>query len=76
MTTAPTLKQQADAVARAAVNQRGFCNTLAALVAGRKRQQAELEQQLAWTPALEAAAQTMHRLASETGDTPSAGPSA
>jgi hypothetical protein len=58
-----TLGQQAAAVERAAVNQRGHCDNLRSLLACKKRSLAELIQQVQWTPALEEAAMTMRRLA-------------
>jgi hypothetical protein len=60
MTT--TLEQQAQAVERAAVNQRGHVNNLRSLVERGRRSKEELELQEAWTPALEEAAVTMRRL--------------
>lgn len=62
---APTLAEQALAVELAAVNHRGHCDNLRALVERGKRPQHELEQQLAKLPALEAAARTMKTVASE-----------
>jgi hypothetical protein len=60
-----TLEQQAAAVERAAVNQRGHVNNLRDLVARGRRPAFELEMQEAWTPALEDAAITMRSLADE-----------
>lgn len=66
MTSPPTsLQEQATAVERMAANQRGHCENLQALVDKRRRPEAELEQQLAWLPALQDAAVTMRRLADE-----------
>lgn len=61
----PSLKQQAAAVARAAVNRRGHVENLSHLVARGKRQQAEYDMAAAWLPDLEAAAETMGRLAAK-----------
>ena len=58
-----TLGQQAAAVERAAVNQRGHCDNLRLLLARKKRSLAELIQQAQWARALEEAATTMRRLA-------------
>ena len=62
-----TLAQQATAVERAAANQLGHCDNLRSLVTRGKRPVHELEQQLAWLPALQDAAATMRRLAGEAG---------
>lgn len=64
----PSLAEQAAAVERAAINQRGFVNRLAELVRAKKRSAEELEQQASWTPALEAAAKTMRKLVDEAGE--------
>lgn len=58
-----SLEEQAAAVERAAINQRGHVNRLAELVRARKRSQEEHDAQAAWTPALEAAAETMRAIA-------------
>jgi hypothetical protein len=60
-----TLEQQAQAVERAAVNQRGHVNNLELLVARGRRSKEEFEMQEAWTPALEDAAITMRRIVNE-----------
>lgn len=63
MNDPPSIKDQALAVERAAVNLRGHCDNIRDLVARNKRPQHELETQLAWLPALEAAAVTMKKVA-------------
>lgn len=70
MTEPPTLKSQAAAVARAAVNLRGHVNNLRDLVTRpnwdrQKRDPLELDVAAQWLPALEAAAITMERLAAQ-----------
>jgi hypothetical protein len=60
---AATLEQQAAAVERAAVNQRGHIDNLRSLLARKKRSLAELIQQAEWAPALEEAAVTLRSLA-------------
>lgn len=57
-----SLEEQASAVERAFINQRGFVNHLADLVAAKRRSGEELEVQESWTPGLEAGAKTMRWL--------------
>lgn len=59
------LQAQADAVERAATNLAGHVRTLGELVERRKRPQHDLEIAAAWLPALQAAAATMRRVATE-----------
>lgn len=66
----PTLEQQAQAVERAAVNQRGHCSNLGELVKRGKRPEAEWREFLRWTPHLEAAAKTLRTLADQQKATP------
>lgn len=63
MKVAPSIKEQADAVARAACNLHGHVDNLRAYVQQRKRSQMELDVAVQWLPALEAAAETMRQLA-------------
>jgi hypothetical protein len=58
-----SLRYQAAAVERAAVNQAGFVEVLRDLVARGKRSEAELREQEAWLPALQECAVTMRKLA-------------
>lgn len=67
MTAAPTLREQIAAVERAAINHRGHCENLRTLVSKRKRPEHELQFAASWLPALEAAAETMRRLAKDDG---------
>jgi hypothetical protein len=70
-----TLRQQADAVERIAINQRGYINVLRSLVKNRRRPQRDLTMALSWFPALEAAVATMRRLADQQQPSSSPGPS-
>lgn len=58
-----TMQQQADAVARAAVNLRGHYNNLAELAPKGRRPLHELDEARRWLPALQAAAVTLAKLA-------------
>jgi hypothetical protein len=57
------LREQASAVDRAAMNQRGFVEVLRDLVSRGKRPAAELEAATSWLSALEDAASTMREIA-------------
>lgn len=65
----PSIKEQSDAVARAACNLRGHVNNLREYVQQRKRPQVELDIAAQWLPALEAAAETMSGLAARNIET-------
>jgi hypothetical protein len=65
VTLRTTLRQQADAVARAAANHRGHCENLRDLVARGKRPLHEMEFAFSYVRALEDAAVTMRELADQ-----------
>lgn len=65
MTDASTYAAQADAVERAAIGQRGYVDRLRELADRDERRTLEWETQAAWTPALEAAAISMRRVANQ-----------
>lgn len=65
MTAMPTYAAQAEAVERAAVGQRGYVNRLRELADKDNKRLLEWETQAAWTPALEAAALSMRRVANQ-----------